>query len=97
MTGTWGLIPMNIALWIVYGRNHLKWQRGESSRIRGSSSPGNPVTLKDPRAERPVEADRPGAAIKDFNSLETCRAGSSGCDAGRRDSPPKQVPQKQER
>lgn len=21
----WGLLPMNIALWIVYGRNHLKW------------------------------------------------------------------------
>lgn len=26
-TGTWGLIPLNVALWIVYGRNHLKWQR----------------------------------------------------------------------
>jgi len=23
--GAWGLLPMNIALWIVYGRNHLKW------------------------------------------------------------------------
>lgn len=23
----WGLVPMNIALWIVYARNHLKWQR----------------------------------------------------------------------
>jgi len=23
----WGLLPMNIALWIVYGRNHLKWNR----------------------------------------------------------------------
>lgn len=23
--GTWGLLPMNIALWVVYGRNHLKW------------------------------------------------------------------------
>lgn len=22
---SWGLIPMNLALWIVYGRNHLKW------------------------------------------------------------------------
>jgi hypothetical protein len=21
----WGLLPMNIALWIVYGRNHRKW------------------------------------------------------------------------
>lgn len=24
-TGTWGLLPMNAALWIVYGRNHIKW------------------------------------------------------------------------
>ncbi|MBR1150116.1 hypothetical protein [Bradyrhizobium sp. JYMT SZCCT0428] len=27
VTGTWGLIPLNVALWIVYGRNHLKWAR----------------------------------------------------------------------
>ncbi|WP_158669924.1 hypothetical protein [Bradyrhizobium guangdongense] len=26
-TGTWGLIPLNIALWIVYGRNHWKWAK----------------------------------------------------------------------
>ena len=26
-TGTWGLLPMNFALWVVYGRNHLKWNR----------------------------------------------------------------------
>jgi hypothetical protein len=25
-TASWGLLPMNFALWIVYGRNHLKWQ-----------------------------------------------------------------------
>lgn len=24
-TGAWGLIPMNLALWVVYARNHLKW------------------------------------------------------------------------
>lgn len=23
----WGLLPMNIALWFVYGRNHLKWNK----------------------------------------------------------------------
>lgn len=23
--GAWGLLPMNLALWIVYTRNHLKW------------------------------------------------------------------------
>jgi len=22
----WGFVPMNAALWIVYGRNHWKWQ-----------------------------------------------------------------------
>lgn len=27
LTATWGLLPMNIALWIVYGRNHWKWGR----------------------------------------------------------------------
>lgn len=25
-SATWGLIPMNIALWVVYARNHLKWR-----------------------------------------------------------------------
>lgn len=25
-TGSWGLLPMNIALWFVYARNHLKWR-----------------------------------------------------------------------
>lgn len=24
--GAWGLLPMNLALWIVYARNHLKWR-----------------------------------------------------------------------
>lgn len=24
-TRNFGFLPMNIALWIVYGRNHLKW------------------------------------------------------------------------
>lgn len=27
---TWGLLPMNIALWIVYYRNHRKWKVGET-------------------------------------------------------------------
>lgn len=26
-SASWGLLPMNLALWIVYGRNHLKWNR----------------------------------------------------------------------
>jgi hypothetical protein len=24
-SSAWGLLPMNLALWFVYGRNHLKW------------------------------------------------------------------------
>ena len=24
-TQAWGLLPMNLALWFVYGRNHWKW------------------------------------------------------------------------
>lgn len=23
---SWGLLPMNAALWLVYARNHLKWR-----------------------------------------------------------------------
>lgn len=26
-TGAYGLLPMNAALWLLYGRNHLKWSR----------------------------------------------------------------------
>ena len=26
-SASWGLLPMNLALWVVYGRNHLKWNR----------------------------------------------------------------------
>lgn len=26
-TASWGLLPMNFALWIVYWRNHLKWRK----------------------------------------------------------------------
>lgn len=26
-TASYGLLPMNAALWVVYGRNHLKWSR----------------------------------------------------------------------
>lgn len=27
VTASWGLLPMNAALWIVYSRNHLKWRK----------------------------------------------------------------------
>ena len=29
---SWGLIPMNLALWIVYARNHLKWNKPAGAR-----------------------------------------------------------------
>lgn len=25
LSASWGLLPMNVALWIVYGRNYLRW------------------------------------------------------------------------
>jgi len=25
-SASWGLLPMNLALWVVYTRNHLKWR-----------------------------------------------------------------------
>jgi len=27
LSSTWGLLPMNIALWVVYTRNHFKWAK----------------------------------------------------------------------
>lgn len=27
ISSTWGLLPMNIALWFVYARNHFKWNK----------------------------------------------------------------------
>lgn len=29
-SASWGLIPMNLALWAVYARNHLKWSQAHS-------------------------------------------------------------------
>jgi hypothetical protein len=30
-TEAWGLLPMNLALWFVYGRNHLKWRDAKTA------------------------------------------------------------------
>ncbi|HEY0820970.1 MAG TPA: hypothetical protein VGD46_19445 [Rhizobacter sp.] len=27
VTASWGFLPMNLALWAVYARNHWKWRR----------------------------------------------------------------------
>jgi hypothetical protein len=29
-SGNWGLLPMNLALWGVYARNHIKWMKEAS-------------------------------------------------------------------
>jgi hypothetical protein len=30
---TWGFVPLNIALWIVYSRNYIKWKNEASTRV----------------------------------------------------------------
>lgn len=32
VSGAWGFLPMNLGMWWVYGRNHLKWNH---SRLDG--------------------------------------------------------------
>ena len=36
--GAWGLLPMNAALWVVYGRNHWKWNRAQHDHEHQSSN-----------------------------------------------------------
>ena len=26
-SNNWGLLPMNIAIWVIYARNHFKWKK----------------------------------------------------------------------
>ena len=26
-SATWGLLPLNITLWVLYARNHIKWNK----------------------------------------------------------------------
>ena len=28
-SAAWGLLPMNLALWAVYARNHMKWRQSK--------------------------------------------------------------------
>lgn len=43
-TEAWGLLPMNLALWAVYARNHWRWS---ADREKGSVVPSDkPVTPK---------------------------------------------------
>lgn len=32
LAGVWGLLPLNLALWVVYWRNHRRWRRMARSR-----------------------------------------------------------------
>src|SRR5690348_15081089 len=36
LSGIWGLLPMNLALWVVCARNYLKWDRGRMRRRQGT-------------------------------------------------------------
>jgi hypothetical protein len=36
VTESWGLLPMNVALWVVYSRNHWKWNMLEGTHTRGT-------------------------------------------------------------
>ena len=27
LSASWGLLPMNLALWVVYSRNYIKWNK----------------------------------------------------------------------
>lgn len=45
-TSTWGLIPMNFALWIVYARNHWRWRAASEQGL--TVAPAKQVTPKDP-------------------------------------------------
>lgn len=47
-TASWGLIPMNIALWIVYARNHMKWKSEQGFPVANAAKR---VTPKDPQAK----------------------------------------------
>lgn len=29
LSGTWGFLPLNITLWIIYTRNYIKWSKDE--------------------------------------------------------------------
>lgn len=29
LTQTWGLLPMNLTLWLVFTRNYFKWRSGD--------------------------------------------------------------------
>jgi hypothetical protein len=33
-SSAWGLLPMNIALWCIYARNHFKWNKSAAIKER---------------------------------------------------------------
>ena len=45
-SSTWGLLPMNIALWVAYARNHMRWNTDSEQGLE--VAPAKQVTPKDP-------------------------------------------------
>lgn len=45
VTGTWGFLPMNLALWFVYGRNHWKWNQKDKHQPVMKYPAGRPKPL----------------------------------------------------
>ena len=39
-SSAWGLLPMNIALWVVYARNHFKWAAAPTPTGAGDDQGG---------------------------------------------------------
>jgi hypothetical protein len=33
----WGLLPMNIGLWVVYSRNHFRWSSDQTGTNKGEA------------------------------------------------------------
>jgi hypothetical protein len=44
-SSAWGLLPMNIALWIVCGRNHFKWNAPKAAYRGATMRKGYSVTV----------------------------------------------------
>lgn len=52
-SGSWGLLPMNAALWIVYYRNHVRWQDEKPDPVSLPAPPTVPAAIA-PLARVPI-------------------------------------------
>lgn len=37
VSANWGLLPLNIALWFIYIRNHRRWARARRAQVLGAA------------------------------------------------------------